>query len=223
MQPILTKPSTSSWSGARGPVVMAGFCLLLAAILSPLGSSGFGQEGLAGWGANPWQPGKSKAWNSDNMTPGQRQRMMRHWAFMNREVPESYLATSNDVGYTTKAIADGGPLYLAHCTRCHGETGLGNGALAQDLTPSPALLAYLVQQPIAVDHYLLWTISEGGRKFDTAMPAFKDALTQDQIWQIIAYLRAGLPLVEDETGPSQTVGEPPVKSDMPAPATKPGG
>jgi hypothetical protein len=31
----------------------------------------------------------------------------------------------------------------------------------------------LVQQPIAVDQYLLWTISEGGKPFDTAMPAFK--------------------------------------------------
>jgi hypothetical protein len=42
--------------------------------------------------------------------------------------------------------------------KCHGETRLGNGELAKDLTPSPALLAYLVQQPIAVDQYLLWTI-----------------------------------------------------------------
>jgi hypothetical protein len=66
-------------------------------------------------------------------------------------------------------------------------------ASAQDLTPSPALLAHLVQQPIAVDQYLLWTISEGGKQFDTAMPGFRDAVTQKEIWQIIAYLRAGLP------------------------------
>ena len=92
--------------------------------------------------------------------------------------------------------------------------------MAQDLTPSPALLAYLVQQPIAVDQYLLWSISEGGRKFDTAMPAFKDVLTQDQIWQIIAYLRAGLPAVEPEAAAAEKATEPP-KSDEPTPETKP--
>jgi hypothetical protein len=80
--------------------------------------------------------------------------------------------------------------------RCHGERGLGGGEAADDLTPSPALLAYLVQQPIAVDQYLLWSISEGGKEFGTAMPAFKDTLTRDQIWKIIAYLRAGLPDVD---------------------------
>ena len=117
---------------------------------------------------------------------------------MNREVPEGYLATTNDVGYTTRAIAAGGPLYLAHCQQCHGASGLGNGELAMALTPSPALLAYLVQQPIAIDQYLLWTISEGGEAFGTAMPAFKKVLSQDQIWEIVAYLRAGLPVVETE-------------------------
>lgn len=190
--------------------------LAIAAVLL-LASGSFGQERPSGFGSNLWEPGRSQAWNVDNMTPGERQRMMRHWAFMNREVPENYLAATNDVGYTTKAIAEGGPLYVANCMRCHGESGLGNGELAQDLTPSPALLAYLVQQPIAVDQYLLWTVSEGGKKFDTAMPAFKDVLTQDQIWQIVAYLRAGLPVVEPEGGPTEPQGAPPVTSEPPPP------
>ena len=138
---------------------------------------------------------------------------------MNREVPEGYLATTNDVGYTTRAIAAGGPLYLAHCQQCHGESGLGNGELAMSLTPSPALLAYLVQQPIAIDQYLLWTISEGGEAFGTAMPAFKKVLSQDEIWEIVAYLRAGLPVVETEGAPGASrQGPPPVTSEPPAAA-----
>jgi mono/diheme cytochrome c family protein len=107
--------------------------------------------------------------------------------------------------------------------RCHGETDLGNGELAQDLTPSPALLAYLVEQPIAVDQYLLWSISEGGKPFGTAMPAFKTVLTQKQIWQVIAYLRAGFPEIEKEGAPADEGTEPPVKSDEPNPEAKPGG
>lgn len=192
--------------------------LALTVVLSLLASGSYGQEGQS----SLWNPSKSQAWDVENMTPGQRQRMLRHWAFMNKEVPESYLATTNDVGYTTTAIAKGGPLYIAHCVRCHGETGLGNGELAQDLTPSPALLAYLVAQPIAVDQYLLWSISEGGRRFDTAMPAFKNVLRRDEIWQIVAYLRAGLPAVVGETTPPEQASEAPVKSDEPSVEEGPG-
>jgi mono/diheme cytochrome c family protein len=48
-----------------------------------------------------------------------------------------------------------------------------------------------MDQPIAIDSYLLWTISEGGVAFGTKMPAFKNALSKQQIWQVVAYLRAG--------------------------------
>jgi mono/diheme cytochrome c family protein len=41
--------------------------------------------------------------------------------------------------------------------------------------------------------YLMWTIAEGGKPFDTDMPAFKNLLTAKQIWQIITYMRAGFP------------------------------
>ncbi|MGO8842817.1 MAG: c-type cytochrome [Methyloceanibacter sp.] len=151
-------------------------------------------------------------WNLKNLSPAQQQRVLRSSAFINKQVPADYLKASNDVGYTTKAIAEGGPLYVANCVRCHGETGLGNSELAQDLTPSPALLAYLVEQPIAVDQYLLWSISEGGKPFGTAMPAFKTVLTQKQIWQVIAYLRAGFPEIEQEGAPADEGTEPPLRA-----------
>jgi mono/diheme cytochrome c family protein len=148
------------------------------------------------------QRGRPLGWNLKNISPDQQQSVLRFSTFVNKGVPEQYLKAENSVGYSTKAIAAGGPLYMAHCAKCHGETGLGNGELAYVLTPSPALLAYMIQQPIAIDQYLLWTISEGGKQFDTAMPAFKSELTQEQIWQIVAYLRAGFPAVDDEGKPA---------------------
>ena len=63
--------------------------------------------------------------------------------------------------------------------------------MGKALSPSPALLAYMIRRPIAVDEYLLWTISEGGKQFATDMPAFKDKLAREEIWKIIAYMRAG--------------------------------
>lgn len=165
-------------------------------------------------GSEEWAPGAALGWNFKNLSPEQQQRMIRFSTFVNKRVPQQYLTTQNNVGYTIKAIAGGGPLYAAHCGRCHGETGLGNGELASALTPSPALLAFMVQQPIAIDQYLLWTIAEGGKPFGTAMPSFKNELNQEQIWQIVAYLRAGFPAIEGDGAPKPN-GAPAVKTDDP--------
>jgi hypothetical protein len=69
--------------------------------------------------------------------------------------------------------------------------GLGDGDAAKSLLPSPALLAFMIQRPVAVDEYLLWSIAEGGKAFDTEMPAFKDTLSREDTWKIIAYMRSG--------------------------------
>ena len=179
---------------------------IAAALLAPVISRSLAQGRL------PAEPDMPMGWNFKNLSPEQQQRMLRFSAFVNKKVPEEYLTAENDVGYTTNAIAAGGPLYLAKCAKCHGDTGLGNGELAYSLNPSPALLAYLMQQPIAIDQYLLWTISEGGKEFGTAMPSFKSELTKDQIWQIVAYLRAGFPTVGDAAKSNEP---PPAKTDDP--------
>lgn len=152
-------------------------------------------------------------WSLRNVDPEQQQRMLRFSTFVNKGIPEKYLRAENTVGYTVPAIAAGGPLYISHCSKCHGDTGLGNGDLAYALTPSPALLAYMVQQPIAVDQYLLWSISEGGKQFGTAMPAWKNQLTEKQIWDIVAYLRAGFPDLDDGSTPKKNGGA--AKTDDP--------
>jgi mono/diheme cytochrome c family protein len=211
-EPAMHKSRRST--AAAGAVVLAA---LLAAV-----SSSFGQDGRPAGESNMWDQGVAQGWNPKNMSPEQRQRMARFLTFTSKGVPEQYLKASNDVGYTIQAIAAGGPLYVAQCKKCHGETGLGNGELAQDLNPSPALLAYLMQQPIAVDQYLLWTISEGGKQFNTAMPSFKSVLTQQQIWQIIAYLRAGFPAIEEHGTAQEGGAAPPVETDEPSPAPKSG-
>jgi mono/diheme cytochrome c family protein len=86
-------------------------------------------------------------------------------------------------------------LYQQQCASCHGAQGMGDGAAAKALNPSPALLAYMIQMPMAVDEYLMWSITEGGAQFGTAMPAFKGTLASEDIWKIIAYMRAGFPAV----------------------------
>jgi len=36
---------------------------------------------------------------------------------------------------------------------------------------------------------ITWIISEGGKDFNAAMPAFKEALSEKQKWKIIQFLR----------------------------------
>jgi hypothetical protein len=70
---------------------------------------------------------------------------------------------------------------------------LGNGEAGRALSPSPALLAYMIRRPISVDEYLLWTVSDGGTAFGPDMPAFKHKPAGEDIWRVIAYMRAGFP------------------------------
>jgi hypothetical protein len=36
------------------------------------------------------------------------------------------------------------------------------------------------------DSIMYWTVAEGGAQFGTAMPAFKDTLSKDDTWAVIA-------------------------------------
>jgi len=40
---------------------------------------------------------------------------------------------------------------------------------------------------------MYWTIAEGGTAFGTAMPSFKEALSKEDIWAVIAYIQARMP------------------------------
>ena len=138
------------------------------------------------------------------MTPTMTARMLRHAEFLNFGVPAPYEKAHSPVKDDPKAISEGRSLYQSYCARCHGADGLGDGDTGKALSPSPAVLAYMITQPISVDRYLLWSISEGGGKFGSKMPAFKDKLTRDDMWEIIAYMRAGFPPADIELPPPET-------------------
>ena len=134
-------------------------------------------------------------WGGPGVHPEVQARMQRHRTFMHEGIPAKYQGARSTTEATAVNLATGGQLYHTHCASCHGTDGMGDGEAAKGLSPSPALLAHMIQMPMSVDSYLLWTISEGGQAFKTAMPAFKNKLSQDEIWKIVAYMRAGFPPV----------------------------
>ena len=177
--------------------VTVGFAVVsLAAALNlvpSIASAQPSQGQMPGW--DMWDPGwmHRPMWDPGHMGPMQQQRMLRHWTFMHQGVPAEYRGQTSTVAPTEATIREGATLYAQNCASCHGPTGLGDGEAGRALNPSPALLAYLINMPMAVDEYLLWTISEGGKPLGTAMPAFKDKLAPEEIWKVVAFMRAGFP------------------------------
>ena len=149
---------------------------------------------------DPWMPEwmMREPGGPGPMSPTMTARMLRHAEFLNFGVPKAYDDARSTVTSDDKVITEGRALYLHNCAACHGPDGLGDGDAGQSLSPSPAVLAYLITRPIAVDRYLLWSISDGGAQFGSKMPAFKDELSRDEIWDIVAYMRAGFPGVDVE-------------------------
>ena len=142
-----------------------------------------------------WNPGwtRREMWGPGMMGRMHSQRMERHWTFMHSGIPNEYRGKVNPLEADKGALDQGAKLYSQSCANCHGSSGMGNGEAGKDLSPPPALLAYMIQMPMAVDEYMMWTISEGGVAFGTDMPAFKGKLSQNEVWKVITFMRAGFP------------------------------
>ncbi|MEZ5816653.1 MAG: cytochrome c [Hyphomicrobiaceae bacterium] len=148
-------------------------------------------------GIDYWQPDwmVRELWGPGRMPKGMMTRLLRHTTYMSYGVPAEYDGARSTVTPSPETTAAGAKIYGQQCAGCHGKDGLGDGDAENALSPSPALLAYMIRRPISVDEYLLWSISDGGAQFQSQMPAFKEKLSRDQIWQVIAYMRAGFPHV----------------------------
>jgi mono/diheme cytochrome c family protein len=103
--------------------------------------------------------------------------------------PAPYAGTTNPLKGNADAATAGKDLFTAQCGSCHGDDAKGDGPAASALTPKPANLVDVV--PNASDAYLYWRIAEGGAfaPFNSAMPAHKDTMSDQQMWQIVTYLQ----------------------------------
>ena len=98
-------------------------------------------------------------------------------------VPAEFAGATNPFG--SEAADEGAELFKANCELCHGGAGHGDGVAGQSLEPRPKNLATL--QATVGDDFLFWRIHEG--KPGTAMVAWNGILTDEQIWQIVSFIR----------------------------------
>lgn len=91
----------------------------------------------------------------------------------------------NPLTPTPTNLEHGKVLFMNNCAPCHGAGGAGNGSVAHLLSRPPT---DLVSRPEGdqVDGYIYGTIRDGG----IVMPAYDDAMSIDERWQVVMYLRA---------------------------------
>ena len=98
-------------------------------------------------------------------------------------VPAEFAGKANPYG--PEASSQGAEVFKSYCASCHGETGHGDGPAGMSLVPAPKDLSEL--QSRVEDDYLFWRISNG--KSGTAMVGWSGILTDEQIWQVVSFIR----------------------------------
>ena len=98
-------------------------------------------------------------------------------------VPADFAGKTNPLG--ADAATEGAKVYQVNCESCHGPQGHGDGPAGVVLDPQPKNLPDLAAQ--VGDDYLFWRVSTG--KPGTSMAPWAGILTDEQIWQAVAYVR----------------------------------
>ena len=92
-------------------------------------------------------------------------------------------------------LVRGQAIYVAKCAVCHGKEGAGDGPDATWLGPKMGSFRDRAMVAEMTDAYWFWRVSEGGlaepyRSMGSVMPAYKDALSVEDRWAVIAYQHA---------------------------------
>lgn len=95
-------------------------------------------------------------------------------------------------------IGEGRLVYETHCADCHGLQGHGDGKMAVSLSPRPGNLIS-AQTSAKSDQELLKIIANGKRR--TAMPAWKDRLSEQEQLAVLAYIRSMIHFTRSATPP----------------------
>ncbi|HUL92367.1 MAG TPA: copper homeostasis membrane protein CopD [Burkholderiales bacterium] len=98
--------------------------------------------------------------------------------------PTTYL--ESPVPYGVHSLLRGAPLYAEHCAGCHGAYGNGDGPLADALPRRPPNLP--ARLAVRREGDLLWSLQHGVP--GTAMPAFRERVGEEQLWDLLNFLRA---------------------------------
>lgn len=92
-------------------------------------------------------------------------------------------------------VKEGAEIYFQNCFFCHGDNQDGRGHFAHGFNPLPANFRDPGTIAQLQESYVFWRIAKGGQglppsaqPWNSAMPAWEEILTEDQIWKVILYI-----------------------------------
>jgi mono/diheme cytochrome c family protein len=84
-------------------------------------------------------------------------------------------------------LATGKTIFKNKCQKCHGPGGLGDGEDAEPEAREDMDLTVAKRAARNTDGVVYYKVANGRRK--PKMPAFKEELTEDQIWAVVTYVQ----------------------------------
>ncbi len=82
--------------------------------------------------------------------------------------------------------------FVRFCSKCHGTEGKGDGPQADALTTKPRDFTDCARMKAMSDEMVFTAIKAGGEavKLSKDMPAWKDGMDDDEIHDLVAYVRS---------------------------------
>jgi len=101
----------------------------------------------------------------------------------NWNVPADKKAKNSYIKFDAASAGQGEAIYTKNCASCHGNPGKGNSL--KSLNPTPPDLGGAGTQQLT-DGELFYILTTGR----AVMPSFKNVLSEDERWKVIAYIRS---------------------------------
>ncbi len=104
------------------------------------------------------------------------------------QLPPDAKTLQNPLTVDEKVLASGKAIFKDKCERCHGPGGLGDGPDADPDAMMDMDLTVAKRAERNPDGVVFYKVMNGRRK--PKMPAFKEELTTDQAWAVVAYAQS---------------------------------
>ena len=157
-----------SWKKLRHLVIGAAIALVL---IVPLGALAFVKSGLFNVAASHPHTKFTEWLTHETMIHSVR----RHASSI--AAPRRFAAVQIVAGFCA---------YEAHCVSCHGAAGVARQPWVNGMEPQPPYLLDVHQRFTRPE--LFWIVKNGIKM--TGMPAWQDAMSDTQIWDVVAWLEA---------------------------------
>jgi mono/diheme cytochrome c family protein len=104
------------------------------------------------------------------------------------QIPPDADTQKNPLSVDDKVLASGKAIFKDKCERCHGPAGLGDGPDADPDAMGDMDLTVAKRAARNPDGVVFHKVMNGRRK--PKMPAFKEELTEEQVWAVVAYAQS---------------------------------